>query len=711
MFMTLALAGNPNAGKTTLFNALTGSNQYVGNWPGVTVEKKEGAMKFHGESVRIVDLPGIYSLSPYSMEEIVTRDYITREHPDAIIDIVDGTNIERNLYLTLQLMELGIPVVVAVNMMDEVLKRGDSIDCDMLSRNLGAPALPIVARNGENVMEVVEHSHRLLHAAIAQHHVVEHHGWEMRAAPEHEALEHKLIEEDPYAARLLAYEPPDVMARYDEHTLAAVKKIAERIHHAAHRAHLPVRWAAIKLLEGDAPIGKHLRLSHADIDYIEDVAREYEATSPYGDRETMVADCRYRLVAQIVKGAVTHALKPGEMTLSDKIDRVVTNRVLAIPIFLLMMFVVFAITFGPPGTFLKDGMETALGWLSEGATAGLSLLGAAPWVISLVVDGIIGGVGGVITFLPQIALLFLFLSLLEDSGYMARAAFIMDKLLRKLGLSGKSFIPMLMGFGCTVPAVMAARTMESEKDRRMTILLTPFMSCGARLPVYALMAGAFFPGNEMVVVFSMYVLGMVVAVLSGLVLRKTLFRGDAASFVLELPPYRMPGLATIALHVWDRVRGFLVRAGTLIFAMSVAIWFLQTFNFRMQAVTDNADSMFAWLGRLIAPLLRPLGFGTWQAAVSLLSGFIAKESIVATMTLLYGAGSLGVTQALQGAFTPLSAYAFLAFVLLYMPCIAAFAAIRREMNSRKWTAIALLWGIGCAYIVALIIYQVGGLWV
>ncbi|MCM1296962.1 MAG: ferrous iron transport protein B, partial [Muribaculaceae bacterium] len=625
--MRLALVGNPNCGKTTLFNALTGANQYVGNWPGVTVEKKEGLASVNGRAVTIVDLPGIYSLSPYSMEEIVARDFIVGEKPDAIINIVDATNLERNLYLTVQLLELERPMVVALNFMDEVKRHGDKLDLGRLSRALGVPVVPITARSGENVSELLRLAHESVHTGFT-------------------------------------VEPDDL---YDDFTHRIHHKIGELIHDRAYAAGLPAHWSAIKLLEGDELVEKALGVDGELRWKLEQIVSEYEASSPLGDRETLVADSRYQFITRAAKIAVRRGKPLGTPTTSDKIDSIVTHKVFAVPIFLLTMLLMFALTFGPLGSFLSDGVETLIGGhLAPWVTGLLTAAGGKPWLISLIVDGIIGGVGGVLTFLPQIALLFLFLSLLEDSGYMARAAFIMDRLLRRFGLSGKAFIPMLMGFGCTVPAIMGARTMEKDKDRRMTMLLVPFMSCSARLPVYGLLSAAFFPRYAGLVVFSLYLLGLLCAILSGIFFKKVVFRGEPATFLLELPPYRLPTLKNCATHVWEKVRGFLVKAGTLILVMSVILWFLQSFGPGLRLVSDPGDSFLGYLGSAIAPALVPLGFGVWQAAVALLSGLIAKEAVVSTMSLLHGfslgAGGATVAAALAGTFpSPLAAYSFLVF--------------------------------------------------
>ena len=669
----VALVGNPNCGKTTLFNALTGSNQYVGNWPGVTVEKKEGEARLGDVRFTVVDLPGIYSLSPYSMEELVARRFIIEEQPDAIIDIVDATNLERNLYLTMQLLELERPVVLAVNFMDEVEKNGDAIDCARLSARLGVPVVPISARDGINIDRLVQEAHRQMHTG-------------------------------------LTVEPDDL---YDDFTHAIHHRVGELIHDRAYAKGIPAHWAAIKLLGGDGEVAKDLALDQAVLDKIDAIAGEYESASPLGDRETLLADSRYRFVERVIRSSVKKKSHDGERTATERIDAVATHRIWAIPVFLGMMLAVFLVTFSGPGAWMSDGIA----WLVEevlcpGAAGWLEAVRAPGWLSGLLVDGLISGVGGVLTFLPMIALLFLFLSMLEDSGYMARAAFVMDRTLRHFGLSGKAFIPMLMGFGCTVPAVMGARTMENDKDRRMTILLVPFMSCGARLPIYGLMTAAFFPRYAGLVVFGLYLLGPVMAIISGLILKRSVFQGEPAPFLLELPPYRMPTLQNIWLHVWERVRDFLTRAGTVIAAMSVAVWFLQSFGPGLRMVEDTADSILALVGGVVAPVFAPMGFGAWQAAVALLTGLIAKEAVVSSMSLFYGfslTDYAAAGAAMAATFTPASALAFLAFCALYTPCVAAIATIRREMNSLSWTALALVWQLGVAWLAAFAVYQVAAL--
>lgn len=669
----MALAGNPNCGKTTLFNVLTGSNQYVGNWPGVTVEKKVGKIK-NGRG-ELVDLPGIYSLSPYSMEEVVTRDFILNENPEVIINIVDSTNLERNLYLTLQLIELGRPIVIALNMMDDLKEKGWKLDYSRLSAALGVPVVPVSARRGENVDTVLEIAESLAHGELI------------------------------CTADL----------QYDNATQNALNGIIAILSELDSAATLPLPFFAGKLLENDATIRSELSLTKDQELRIDALLDKYKKTDKYGDLESMLADARYKFIEKLASSCLVKGELKGELnrklTMSDKIDKIVTNRILAIPVFLGAMLLMFSLTFGWVGTTLSDGVA----WLfEEGLMPFISNLlvsvNAPEWTQSLLVDAAIGGVAGVVTFLPQITILFLCLSLLEDSGYMARAAFIMDKLLRRLGLSGKSFIPMLMGFGCTTPALMAARALENEKDRRLTMMLTPFMSCGARLPVYALFAGAFFANNQGIIVFSMYILGVIVAIVTGIILKKTLFKGESAPFVMELPPYRMPLPHSIALHVWEKCRGFLIKAGTVIFSMSILVWLCQNFSPDLRSVTNPEESILGIIGSFIAPLLIPVGFGTWQASVALLTGLIAKESVVSTISILYANGDtsmlLGI---LKNAFTPASALSFMTFTLLYMPCISAFVTLCREMASAKWSIGTLILQTGVAYTVSLIVYHVAAI--
>ncbi len=673
-----ALAGNPNCGKTTLFNAVTGSNQYVGNWPGVTVEKKEGKVIGSETDASIVDLPGIYSLSPYSMEEIVTRNYLIDEKPDLIINIVDATNLERNLYLSLQIAELGRPMVIALNMVDMLEKRGDTIDYPLLSALLGITIVPISASRGTGI-------HKLIHAA--EHEVI--HATSNTHLDRHCNLG----------------DPPDL---YTGAVRQAVKLIEDLIRDNCKEHDLPLRWSAVKLIEGDAPTLEKLNLSDTQLSCLESIVRELE--TDHIDREMVIADQKYRFICSVTQKAVKKGHEDGHLTVSDRVDQIVTNRYLAIPLFFAIMGLVFYITFGALGPRLSDLVGGFINGTLAGAVRGLLTgIGAADWATGLVCDGIIAGLGAVLAFLPQILLLFFFLSILEDSGYMARAAFIMDRALHVIGLSGKSFVPMLMGFGCSVPAVMSSRTLENEKDRRLTIMLIPFMSCSAKMPIYSLFIAAFFGASRGLAVCSIYLLGVVVAILCAFLLQKTVLKGGHAPFVMELPPYRLPTAKTLSLHVWEKLKDFLTKAGTVLLGASVVVWALQYFNFSFQHVQDSSQSILGLIGTAIAPLFRPLGFGDWQSSVSLLSGLIAREQVVSSLGILYGTSGAGLAAALQAVYTPASAYAFMTFALLFIPCIAAVTTIRREMNSRKWTLIALSFQAVVAYFVTFVVYQLGRL--
>lgn len=673
-----ALAGNPNCGKTTLFNAVTGSNQYVGNWPGVTVEKKEGKVIGSETDASIVDLPGIYSLSPYSMEEIVTRNYLIDEKPDLIINIVDATNLERNLYLSLQIAELGRPMVIALNMVDMLEKRGDTIDYPLLSALLGITIVPISASRGTGI-------HKLIHAA--EHEVI--HATSNTHLDRHCNLG----------------DPPDL---YTGAVRQAVKLIEDLIRDNCKEHDLPLRWSAVKLIEGDAPTLEKLNLSDTQLSCLESIVRELE--TDHIDREMVIADQKYQFICSVTQKAVKKGHEDGHLTVSDRVDQIVTNRYLAIPLFFAIMGLVFYITFGALGPRLSDLVGGFINGTLAGAVRGLLTgIGAADWATGLVCDGIIAGLGAVLAFLPQILLLFFFLSILEDSGYMARAAFIMDRALHVIGLSGKSFVPMLMGFGCSVPAVMSSRTLENEKDRRLTIMLIPFMSCSAKMPIYSLFIAAFFGASRGLAVCSIYLLGVVVAILCAFLLQKTVLKGGHAPFVMELPPYRLPTAKTLSLHVWEKLKDFLTKAGTVLLGASVVVWALQYFNFSFQHVQDSSQSILGLIGAAIAPLFRPLGFGDWQSSVSLLSGLIAREQVVSSLGILYGTSGAGLAAALQAVYTPASAYAFMTFALLFIPCIAAVTTIRREMNSRKWTLIALSFQAVVAYFVTFVVYQLGRL--
>lgn len=668
----IALAGNPNSGKTTMFNDLTGSAQYVGNWPGVTVEKKEGKLKGHGDVV-IQDLPGIYSLSPYTLEEVVARTYLINELPDAIINIVDGTNIERNLYLTTQLLELGIPMVVAVNMMDLVEKSKDKLDLEKLSAELGCEVYGISALKGNGTKEL---------AACA-------------------------VE---LAKRKEQVQPLHVFAGSIEHAIAHIEDaIAQKVEQKN------LRWYAIKLFERDNKAVSTMHLP-SDLFYdIEPYIVECEMEMD-DDAESLITDQRYdyigKVVAKSVKKHRDHAL-----SVSDKIDRFVTNRFLALPIFALVMFLVYYVSVTTVGTMLTDWTNDTLfaEWIIPGAHNLFTQLGTAPWLSGLLVDGMINGVGAVLGFVPQMLVLFLMLSVLEDCGYMARVAFIMDRIFRKFGLSGKSFIPMLIGSGCSVPGIMASRTIEQEHDRRMTIMTTSFIPCGAKMPIIALIAGALF-GGAWWVAPSAYFIGVAAVIVSGIILKKTkMFAGDPAPFVMELPTYHVPAVSNVLRSTWERGWSFIRRAGTVILLSSIVLWFLQGFGMvhgSLQMVSDNNNSLLAAVGRFIAPLFAPLGFGTWQASVGTFTGLIAKENVVSTLGVLYGFGEVaedGLEYWTMFArdFTALSAFSFMIFNLLCAPCFAAMGAIKREMNNARWTWFAIGYLCVFAYTISLIVFQIG----
>lgn len=656
---TVALVGNPNSGKTTLFNQLTGSKQHVGNWPGVTIEKKVGQFTYEEHEITLVDLPGIYSMSPYSIEEVVSRDYIMDEHPDLLINIVDGTNLERNLYLSMQLKELGLPMVIAVNMMDELQQKDIELNIAQLSKELNTPVVPISARNGEGMNELV---HSLLHNTNSSTYIY------------------------------------DVQT---ENILSRIQTLVEETRHD----HTHDKFYAFKLLENDELIKKNLNFNETQLNELHSIQRDFCVLKNQKDIDMAVADTRYMEIERIVSHSLCRPCIAQMKSGSDRIDSLLTHKYLGIPMFFVILFVIFMITFGPLGSTLQGFLETGIEMFSEWSTVSLLGLGASDWAINLVTT-VIGGVGSVISFMPQIMLLFLFLSLLEDSGYMSRAAFLMDRLLRKIGLNGKAFIPMLMGFGCTVPAVMATRVLENEKDRKMTMLLTPFMSCGARLPVYALFAGVFFPTSAGIAIFSMYVLGIGVAIICGLILRKTVFKGDGSTFILELPPYRFPSFKNTMMHMWEKAKGFLTKAGTIIFSMTVLLWFLTNFSFTLQMVEDPSMSILGNIGQAIAWIFTPLGFGNWQSVISLLSGFIAKESVVSSMAVVYGVGTnAGLETVLSQVFTHASAISFMVFTLLYSPCMAAVATVKSESGSWKFTLQSILFQTGVAYIVAFIAFN------
>ena len=662
-----ALAGNQNCGKTTLFNQLTGSNQHVGNFPGVTVDRKDGTIRNHPEA-SVTDLPGIYSLSPYTGEEIVSRQFILDENPDAIIDIIDATNIERNLYLTLQLMELDRPMVIALNMMDEVTANGGAVDVNLLESLLGVPVVPISAARNEGIGELVDHA---LHVAR--------------------------FRERPGRLDFCAPDGSDGGALH-----RCIHGIANLIEDHAVTAHIPVRFAATKLVEGDELVTEALHLDRNELDAIEHIITQMEGEAGT-DRLSALADMRFSFIGDVCGRCVVKPHESREHVRSVKIDRILTGRYTAIPAFLVIMGLVFWLTFGVIGAALQGLMEDGIAAVIASADAGLKAFGTNDVVRSLAVDGVLTGVGSVLTFLPIIVVLFLFLSILEDSGYMARVAFVMDKVLRRFGLSGRSFVPMLVGFGCTVPAIMSTRTLPSEHDRKMTVMLTPFMSCSAKLPVYGLLCGAFFPQATVPAMVSLYLIGIAVGCIAALVLNRTAFKGDPVPFIMELPNYRLPSVKTTVMLAWDKAKDFITKAFTIIFAATVVIWFLQTFDIRFNVVADQSQSLLAGLGSIIAPVLAPLGFGDWRASTALVTGLIAKESVISTLTVLLGATS---PAALSTMFSPFTAYVFLVFTLLYPPCVASIGAVKSELGARYAVAV-FAFQVTVAWIVAFVVHSAG----
>lgn len=662
--LQFALVGNQNCGKTTLFNQLTGSNQHVGNFPGVTVDRKTGVLKL-APGAEVTDLPGIYSLSPYSSEEIVSREFILREKPTAVINIVDATNIERNLYLTMQLMELDVPMVLALNMMDELESNGGTININEMERLLKIPVVPISALKNQGVDELVAHT-----VHVAQH----------RETP-----------------------PADDFCDKDDHGGAVHRALHGIMHliedHAA-QAQIPVRFAAAKLIEGDALVRQELQLDANECEMIEHIVKQMEDERGL-DRAAAVADMRFLFIRRLCDQTVVKPHESKEHARSRKIDEFLTGRFTALPIFVAVMALIFWLTFDVVGAFfqdrLADGIDALTHWVDEGLTS----LSVNKAIHSLVIDAVFTGVGSVLSFVPVIAVLFFFLSLLEDSGYMARIAFVMDKLLRKIGLSGRSIVPLLIGFGCTVPAVMSTRTLPSERDRRMTILLTPFMSCSAKMPIYAFFTAAFFPHQGAAVMATLYFGGILIGILAALVSGRLLFRGEAVPFVMELPNYRLPGLINVLRLMWDKAKDFLERAFTVIFIGTLLVWFLQTFDFRLNMVTDTADSMLAAAAGLIAPIFSPNGFGDWRISTALISGILAKESVVSTLSVLFGS-----TAALHSLLTPLAAFSLLVFCLLYTPCLAAIAAVRRELGGR-WAIGMVAFQCTVAWLVSLLIFHAG----
>lgn len=663
--MIFALAGNQNCGKTTLFNSLTGANQHVGNFPGVTVDQKVGSLR--GTSHQVVDLPGIYSIRPYTQEEVVTQQFLLEQKPDAIINILDATNIERNLYLTLQLLTLQVPMVIALNMMDELRGNGGSIDVRKMSEALGAPVVPISAAKNEGIAELVE---TLLKTA-----------------------------QNKEKPKVLDFCPDGPVHR-------CIHAVSHIIEDHAQKLDISRRFCASKLIEGEADFFDKLELSQNERELIEHSVIEMEHDSGL-DRNAALADMRYNFIEKVCKSCVVKAHESREYLRSVAIDKVLTNRFFALPIFGVIMALIFYLTFYVIGEYLSNllalGIDTLTVWVDDFLTA----YGMNPVVHSLVIDGVFAGVGSVLSFLPLVVVLFFFLSILEDSGYMARIAFLMDKLLRKIGLSGRSFVPMLLGFGCSVPAIMATRTLSSQRDRKMTIMLTPYMSCSAKIPVYTVFAAAFFPGYELPVMLVLYFGGMLIGVLVALIMKHTMFRGNPVPFVMELPNYRLPSLRSVVLLMWEKAKDFLERAFTVIFLVTVIIWFLQNFDMRLNVVSNSADSILAGIGRVIAPIFAPLGFGDWRMVTALVSGFSAKEAVVGTFGVVLGVGTNQLPVALHQLFTTLSAASFLAFTLLYTPCVAAVATIRRELDSTWKTVGVVLMQCVVAWIVALLVYQVG----
>lgn len=664
--LTFALAGNQNCGKTTLFNQLTGSNQHVGNFPGVTVDRKDGVIKEHSDTL-VTDLPGIYSMSPYSSEEIVTRNFVLNEHPKGIINIVDATNIERNLYLTMQLMELDIPMVLALNMMDEVRENGGSILVNQMEEMLGIPVVPISAAKNEGIDELVAHA---LHVAKYQERPKE---TDYCDANEDGGAVHRCLHA--------------IMHLIEDHAKAA---------------QIPVRFAAAKLAEGDTLILEALKLDQNEKEMLEHIVKQME-TERGLDRAAAIAHMRFDFIENVCDETVVKPRESKEHLRSVKIDKILTGKYTAIPCFIGIMGLVFFLTFGVIGAFLQNILEVSIDALGGLVDQWMGAANVNSVLRSLVMDGIFTGVGSVLSFLPIIVTLFFFLSMLEDSGYMARVAFVMDKLLRKIGLSGRSIVPMLVGFGCTVPGVMASRTLPSERDRKMTILLTPFMSCSAKLPIYAFFAAAFFPKHSALVMIALYFGGILMGILMALVFRGTLFKGNAVPFVMELPNYRMPGAKNVGHLLWDKAKDFLQRAFTVIFMATLVIWFLQTFDGHLNIVSDSQESILATVASVIAPVFAPMGFGDWRISTALITGFMAKESVVSTLSVLFGQ-----TSALLGCITPVSAASLLVFCLLYTPCVAAIASIKRELGS-KWAVGVVIGQCVIAWVAAFVVYLVGSI--
>lgn len=663
--MIFALAGNQNCGKTTLFNVLTGSNQHVGNFPGVTVDQKMGEIR-NTKNCSVVDLPGIYSIRPYTQEEIVTRDFIINEKPDGIINIVDATNIERNLYLTLQLLELRIPMVVALNMMDEVHKNNGSIDVKKMAEDLGVPVIPISASKSEGVSELVD---QILDVA-----------------------------KNKIQPKVNDFCPEGPVHR-------CIHSVSHVIEDHADKVGVSARFCSTKLIEGDVQLAERLGLDQNELELLEHSILEMETESGF-DRNEALADMRYSFIENVVHNSVVKCHESLEHARSVKIDKILTGKYTAIPVFLLIMMAVFFLTFNVIGSALSYLLSLGIDALTNITDKALTLYGLNPVVHSLIIDGIFSGVGSVLSFLPIIVVLFFFLSILEDTGYMARIAFVMDKPLRKLGLSGRSFVPMLIGFGCSVPAVMATRTLSSNRDRKMTILLTPYMSCSAKIPIYAVCASAFFPHHSALVMIGLYVFGMVSGIGVASILKHTVFRGEPVPFVMELPNYRFPSAQNVCQLLWEKAKDFIQRAFTIIFIATIIIWFLQTFDTRLNVVADSAESLLASIGKFLSPVLSPMGCADWRIATSLITGFTAKEAVVSTLAILLNTNTSQLPSVLSSLFTPISAISFLIFTLLYTPCVAAVATIHRELKSGVQTLGVVFMQCTVAWAFATVVYQI-----
>lgn len=664
---TIALVGNPNCGKTTIFNALTGANQHVGNWPGVTVEKKEGSLKYNGKEYNIVDLPGTYSLGAYSEDEIVARDFIIKEKPDVVINVVDATNIERNLYLTVQLLEIGAKVVIALNMMDEAKEKNIFVDIKKLSKELGIPVVPTIAAKKKGIDELIEKSIETMKTDIILQNTIS----------------------------------------YGEEIDIQIEKIKEVIGNSSKFGY-PSKWLAIKLLEEDEFVSNLIKKNNESniLDMVQESIDSISATSM--EPEILIVDKRYEFVGNIVKDSVKKP-KLSVETKSDKIDKVLTHKWFGLPIFALIMFGVYKLTFLIGEDILQEWVGAGIEALGGAIETALTNTNAPEMLTAFITDGLIGGIGAVLEFVPLIMVMYIFIGILEDSGYMARAAYVMDRIMRALGLHGKTFISMLVGAGCNVPGIMATRTLDSKKDRMIAILINPFISCGARLPIYLVFISAFFPKHKALVLFSIYVIGFLIAILMGKIFSKTLFKGESSYFVMELPPYRVPTVKGVLIHMWDKVGSFLKRAGTIIFAVVTALWVLSVLPFGVEPYSDA--SILGKIGNFIAPIFKPAGFGTWQASVGLFAGIVAKEAVVATLGMIYAGVEEGakLITAVQGAFTPLSAFSFMIMTLLYTPCAAVIGTIRKETNSRKWALFAAVYTFLVGWIAAVLIYQIGRL--